>query len=68
MKRRDGAIEGTADELETLKADISERENALDEKKEFLLNEEGCFVYFVIRTYQFVRLCILLVVPQKTLK
>ena len=43
MKRRDGAIELTADELETLKTEISGRENALDEKKEFLVNEEGCY-------------------------
>ena len=55
MKRRDGAIEATADELGTLKAEISERENALDEKKDFLNNEEGIYIFYkdipVIRIY-----------------
>ncbi|KAI6647940.1 Coiled-coil domain-containing protein 39-like isoform X2 [Oopsacas minuta] len=41
MKRRDGSIELTAKELESVKTTISEQENALDQKKQFLLNEEG---------------------------
>ena len=43
MKRRDLAIELTAEELDHVKTGISEQENALSEKKEFLTNEEGIF-------------------------
>ena len=41
MKRRDEAIQRTAEELEAVKKEISLQENALEEKKGFLDNEEG---------------------------